>query len=166
MGRRRRGNREESREYTRDSACVWRMGRLTWDGTAEAVSRDQIIRRVRGQGNIIFPVQLTTGRIGNLTRLIHTLLCVMTIRTCSAERRLCNHFSGVLYCIQYKLMVLAYLVTINTWYDMILILCYACSFVRTICLLVAWYSISKFISTNHSFHFVSPVIYKEVYVFR
>ena len=28
-----------------------------------------------------FPVQLTTSRIGNLTRLIHTLLYVMTIRT-------------------------------------------------------------------------------------
>ena len=31
------------------------------------------------QGNTIFPVQLTTSRIGNLTRLIHTLLYVMTI---------------------------------------------------------------------------------------
>ena len=31
----------------------------------------------------IFPVQLTTSRIGNnLTRLIHTLLYVMTIHTC------------------------------------------------------------------------------------
>ena len=29
----------------------------------------------------IFPVQLTTSRIGNLTRLIHTLLNVMTIHT-------------------------------------------------------------------------------------
>ena len=29
----------------------------------------------------IFPVQLTTTRIGNLTRLIHTLLYVMTIHT-------------------------------------------------------------------------------------
>ena len=32
---------------------------------------DQILRRERGQGNILFffPVQLTTSRIGNLTRL-------------------------------------------------------------------------------------------------
>ena len=30
---------------------------------------------------LIFPVQLTTSRIGNLTRLIHTLLYVMTIHT-------------------------------------------------------------------------------------
>ena len=57
------------------------MSRLTRDGTAEPVSRDQILRHARGQGNIIFPVQLTTGRIGNLTRLIHTLLYVMTIHT-------------------------------------------------------------------------------------
>ena len=31
------------------------MSRLTRDGTAEPVSRDQIHRRVRGQGNIHFP---------------------------------------------------------------------------------------------------------------
>ena len=57
------------------------MSRLTRDGTAETVSRDQILRHARGQGNINFPVQLTTSRIGNLTRLIHTLLYVMTIHT-------------------------------------------------------------------------------------
>ena len=55
------------------------MSRLTRDGTAEPVSRDQILRHARGQGNIIFHVQLTTSRIGNLTRLIHTLLYVTTI---------------------------------------------------------------------------------------
>ena len=31
------------------------MSRLTRDGTAEAVSQDQILRRVRGQGYIRFP---------------------------------------------------------------------------------------------------------------
>ena len=41
------------------------MSRLTRDGTAEPVSRDQILRHARGQGNIIFPVQLTTSRIDN-----------------------------------------------------------------------------------------------------
>ena len=55
------------------------MSRLTRDGMAEPVSRDQVLRHARGQGNIISPVQLTTSRIGNLTRLIHTLLYVMTI---------------------------------------------------------------------------------------
>ena len=57
------------------------MSRLTRNGTAEPVSRDQILRHARGQGNISFPVQLTTSRIGNLTRLIHTLLYVMAIHT-------------------------------------------------------------------------------------
>ena len=59
------------------------MNRLTRGGTAEPVSRDQILRHARGQGNIIFPAQLTTSRIGNLTRLIHTLLSiyVMTIQS-------------------------------------------------------------------------------------
>ena len=44
------------------------MSRLTRDGTAEPVSRDQILRRERERGNeiLIFPVQLTTSRIGNL----------------------------------------------------------------------------------------------------
>ena len=31
------------------------MSRLTRDGTAEPVSRDQILRRERGQGNTYFP---------------------------------------------------------------------------------------------------------------
>ena len=31
------------------------MSRLTRDGTAEPVSRDQFLRRERGQGNIHFP---------------------------------------------------------------------------------------------------------------
>ena len=68
------------------------MSRLTRDGTAEPVSRDQILRHARGQGNIIFPVQLTTSRIGNLTRLIHTLLYVMTIHTYIHTRMRANTF--------------------------------------------------------------------------
>ena len=43
---------------------------LTRDGTTEPVSRDQILRRERTWS--YFPVQLTTSKIGNLTRLIHT----------------------------------------------------------------------------------------------
>ena len=52
------------------------MGTLTRDATAEHVSRgDKIFRRERGQGKIVFLVQLTTSRIGNLaSRLILTLL--------------------------------------------------------------------------------------------
>ena len=59
---------------------VWRTHWLTRDGTAESVSRDQFLRRERGQGKIhIFPVQLTTRGIGSHTRLVHTLLKVLTI---------------------------------------------------------------------------------------
>ena len=47
------------------------------------VSRDQILRRERGRGKLFFPLQLTTNRVGNHTRLIHTLLYVMTIHTYS-----------------------------------------------------------------------------------
>ena len=49
------------------------MSRLTRDGTAEPVSRDQILKRERDREKFIFPVQLTTSRIGNLTELILTL---------------------------------------------------------------------------------------------
>ena len=55
------------------------MSRLTRDGTAKPISRHQILRHARGQRNINFSVQLTTSSIGNLTRLIHTLLYAMTI---------------------------------------------------------------------------------------
>ena len=58
------------------------MSRPTRDGTAEPVSRYQILRRERGQGNIHFAVQLTTCKIGNLTRLIHTLATCVTIHRC------------------------------------------------------------------------------------
>ena len=40
---------------TRFSLSTEMMSRLTRDGTAEPVSRDQILRHVRGQGNIHFP---------------------------------------------------------------------------------------------------------------
>ena len=63
------------------------MSRLTRDGTAEPVSRDQILRRERGQGNIfVFSVQLTTCRIGNLTRLIHTLAICVAIHSKSMDQ--------------------------------------------------------------------------------
>ena len=47
------------------------MSRLTRDGTAEPVSRDEVLNEDREI--FIFPVQLATGRIGNLTRFILTL---------------------------------------------------------------------------------------------
>ena len=65
------------------------MNRLARDGTAKPVSRDRILRRERGQGKNyfpIFPVQLTTGRIGNLTRFILTL-AICDDHTCTVVGR-------------------------------------------------------------------------------
>ena len=74
------------------------MSRLTRDETAEPVSRDHIFRHERGQGDIIFPVQLTTtSRIGDLTRLIHTLLYVMTIHTYIHRRRVTQDFPSTFF---------------------------------------------------------------------
>ena len=42
------------------------MNRLTWDGIAEPVSRDQILRRERGQGNTNFPSPADHEQDGNL----------------------------------------------------------------------------------------------------
>ena len=47
------------------------MSRLTRDGTADARPNS---RARTGTGEYVFPVQLTTSKIGNLTRLIRTLL--------------------------------------------------------------------------------------------
>ena len=55
------------------------MSRLTRDGTAELVSRDQCSGANADRKIIIFPIQVTTSRIGNLTRLIHTLAIYVTI---------------------------------------------------------------------------------------
>ena len=51
---------------------------LTRDGTAEPTSQGQTLRRERGQGKSIFPVELTTSRIGNLTQLILKVLTTHT----------------------------------------------------------------------------------------
>ena len=51
---------------------MWRMIKLTRDRTAEAVLRNQILRREQGQGNIHFPCSADHEEVGN--RLIYTLL--------------------------------------------------------------------------------------------
>ena len=68
-GRHHRGTREEFLNII--FSLSMEMSRLARDGTAEPVSRDQILRRDRGQGNIHLPC--STSRIDNLTRLIHAL---------------------------------------------------------------------------------------------
>ena len=76
MNGRRRGNQEESCELiTSFSLSV--ENEQAGAGTAEPDSRGQILMRERDREMIIFVVQLTTSRIRNLTRLIHTLLLVM-----------------------------------------------------------------------------------------
>ena len=57
------------------------MSVLTWDGTANPVLREQMFRRERGQEKKHFPVQLTTSKIGNHTRLMLSLLNVLTMYT-------------------------------------------------------------------------------------
>ena len=53
---------------------VWRMSRLNRDRAAEHVSRDRIIRRERGHGNIHFPCSADHDQDDNLTQLIYTML--------------------------------------------------------------------------------------------
>ena len=58
------------------------MSRLTRDGTAESVSRDQILRHGRGQGNIPFTCSADHEQDWQpYPRLIVLLLIVMTIQT-------------------------------------------------------------------------------------
>ena len=63
------------------------MTRLAGDGGAGPVSRDQILSCIRRQGHIHFPCSADHNRIGNLTRLIHTPLCVMTIHHRNTRNR-------------------------------------------------------------------------------
>ena len=53
---------------------VWRMNRLTRDGTTEPVSRDQILRRERGQGEKHFPCSADHEQDWQPYRLIPNLL--------------------------------------------------------------------------------------------
>ena len=65
------------------------MENETWDGTAEPVSREARFSDANGDREIfIFPVQLTSSRIGDLTCLIYTLLYVMTIHTYASIKTL------------------------------------------------------------------------------
>ena len=52
------------------------ISKLTRDGTAEHVSRDQILRGQRGQGNSIFPCSVDHEQDWQPYRLIHTQLYV------------------------------------------------------------------------------------------
>ena len=45
-----RGRNPVSKRQINDSAWMWRMSGLARDGTVEPVSREEILRRERGQG--------------------------------------------------------------------------------------------------------------------
>ena len=67
--------------YTRFSMSV-EMSRLTRDGTLPKPSRETKFLGTNADRKIfMFPVQLTTSRTGNLTRLIHILAICVTIHS-------------------------------------------------------------------------------------
>ena len=57
------------------------MSRLTRDGTAKSSCETKLSGVNGDREKNSFPVQLTTSRIGNLTRLIYTLAICVTIHT-------------------------------------------------------------------------------------
>ena len=63
------------------------MSRLTRDGTTEPVSRDQILKRERGQGNTNFPCSADHEQDWQPYLVdLYTLLYVMTIQIQLASR--------------------------------------------------------------------------------
>ena len=82
MNGHRRGTREESRKQALDSAWSMEMSKLTRDGTAEPVSRDQILRRVRGQRIVQFPCSAADHEQDSqpcpVVRAIHTNIVLHT----------------------------------------------------------------------------------------
>ena len=67
------------------------MSRLARDGTAEPSCETKLSGANADREFFIFPVQLTTSRIGHLTRLIHTLAKCVTIHVyiCITSKYVC-----------------------------------------------------------------------------
>ena len=85
------------------------MSRLTRDGTAEAVSRDQILRHARGQGTINFPCSADHEQEWQPypVILIHTLLYVMTIlqkQKCKSSTSFATSMKPITLCNEYHLL--------------------------------------------------------------
>ena len=74
------------------------MSRLTRDGTAEPVSRDQILRHERGQENIHVSRSADHVQDWQLTGLMHTLAICVTIHT-SIRHRVSPEFIGSRNCV-------------------------------------------------------------------
>ena len=85
---------------TRFSLSTEMSSKLTRDGTSEPVSKDQILRRERGQGNVHFlcsadheqdwqpyPVDPTTGLIVYSSSSIITSLSMVVLIVCISEKK-------------------------------------------------------------------------------
>ena len=85
MNGRRRGTPQESRKQALKSAWSMEMSKLTRDGTAEPVSRDQILRREREQRIIHFPCSTADHKQDwqpcPVVRAIHTNIVLHTHTT-------------------------------------------------------------------------------------
>ena len=80
------------------------MSRLTRDGTLIPSRETKFSGTYGDRGIFIFSVQLTTSRVGNLTRLIHTLaICDdhTYIDTENAEKKCLVYFICFLLCTIY-----------------------------------------------------------------
>ena len=73
---------------------------MTRDGRPNSSRKSKISGANADREMFIFCVQLTTSRIGNLTRLIHTLLHVMTIH--NYYTALYKHYTTPHYTALYK----------------------------------------------------------------
>ena len=67
--RRRKWEEEEGsvNEKAPDSAWMWRIKRLTREATAKPASQDKFAQALKGTRRFIFPVNLSTRRIGDRT---------------------------------------------------------------------------------------------------
>ena len=84
------------------------MSRLTRDETAETVSRPKFSGANGVREMSIFSVQLTTSRIGNLTRLILTLALYVLTRFIAYPERRENHGTMILYGVSYSAYTVRY----------------------------------------------------------
>ena len=98
------------------------ISRLTRDGTAESVSQDQFFRREWGHGISHFSCsELTTSRIGNLTRLI------LTLAICDNHIYIHSYLGAVFVCFCTSLCVRVFItlrITAQSGPVILVILCY------------------------------------------
>ena len=84
------------------------VSRLPRDAKLPNPCRETNVSGANGDREIlIFPVQPTTSRIGNLTRLIHTLLAICGDHTQEQTTCVVNQFWRYIQCAQYILKSVA-----------------------------------------------------------